>query len=499
MQACRKDTIDEATAHVTDQELLARMSDVVWVKLKRHEAARRAIDAYLNAARDSRFMERVRFERLERAFRLAKQLNARDKWQECEKLFAIFKETPALFNALSLNLFSLAQTFQILDPAAMAEEARAMASNTIGQNPFLAESLLLIAAAGFKQASDEASAADCNRMAANGFLAIADKADALTGIHFIECAVEALRRAGASRAEILKLNTLLTAKGKESLSQMKRIEGASVDFSHTVNAAKKLVQGVPPNEALKKLAFQFPVLSYAEHKEKVEQSIKKHPLMHFIEAKTISSEGRQYSRRPSFMSDDPKEQKLALESEVAHSMAIHQQAVTKFGLIPALSEIGWTTKDFNELFNIISYRPIVPQGRAQIYFAGIRAGLEGEFVYAAHVLIPQLENSLRFLLEVRGLSVVTIDKDGIHSEMSLNAIFENYRRELIALFGSEDLVYSMEAFLCSRAGDNFRNEIAHGLVENVLDYRLAFAWWLSVYLLFLLKFPDSAPRGEDKA
>ena len=77
----------QAAEHLKEPELLARIYDVVWVRLKRHEAANLAIDKYLEAAKDDRIMEQVRFGRLERAFRLAKQINSAEKWKTCEKVF----------------------------------------------------------------------------------------------------------------------------------------------------------------------------------------------------------------------------------------------------------------------------------------------------------------------------------------------------------------------------------------------------------------------------
>lgn len=106
--------LDEAAIHIIDPDLLARVYDVVWIKLKRHEAAKRAIDAYLMAAKDPRYMEIFRFDRLKRAFRLAKQIKAKDKYQECEKVYAEFKEMPKLFKVLAVNLFSLAQEFKTI-------------------------------------------------------------------------------------------------------------------------------------------------------------------------------------------------------------------------------------------------------------------------------------------------------------------------------------------------------------------------------------------------
>jgi hypothetical protein len=42
--------------------------------------------------------------------------------------------------------------------------------------------------------------------------------------------------------------------------------------------------------------------------------------------------------------------------------------------------------------------PFIPEGRRVIYSRGLQAGLGGDFLVATHLLIPQLENSLRYTL-----------------------------------------------------------------------------------------------------
>lgn len=483
-----------AIDHISDARMVARLADVVWTRLKKVEFARRAVNAYLQSAKDDRMMEMERFWNLERAFRLAKQIGAKELYSECVNVFKEFQKDDALYDRLNIALLSLAQFLPIMEPEDLANEARRLAQKVALEDPPSAKDLNVIAATAFRKIGNEKAAEECYRSTADSYLEISKKMDALTSSSFIEEAIEALRLAKAPKSEIQALNKLLTQRGKESLKQMKRIESEKIDFTDTVRAAKKLIEGLAPIDALVKLAFQFPILSYAEHKAEVEKSIKDHPLMYLISAKYISGGGRQYSRRSSFMSDDPEVRKEAFDTEIAASMARYIEAIVRFCLIPALRELHWTSNDFMRLYNIVANRPIVPPERAEFFFLGIKAGIEGDFLEAGHILIPQIENSLRFLLEARGLVVTSLDSENLHSEMSLNKIFEIHRKELVGMLGSEDLVYIMESFLCSKSGQNFRNELSHGLVNNSQDYRFALAWWLTVYLLFLLKFPDSSEK-----
>lgn len=480
---------------LSDPRLTARIADVVWVRLKRIDAAHKAIDAYLQAVCDANMMDIVRYWCLERAFRLSKQINSNEHWKKCESLFDECRRQPDFYDQRSIEFLSLAKDLHILDDGVIAKEALAQAENALEKDPHGAEQLFSLAASLFQKLNQSEEAATCHKKVAERYLQIAEGMDALGSVSFIENAIEALQRAGATKAEIQEVNKLLTSKGKESIAQMKRVEGPRVDFTNQVKSAKEFVKGLAPFEGFRRVALQFPVLSYEDHKKSVEASIKEHPLMHFIGAKYFSDKGRQYSRRPSFMTDDAEEQQVAMNTEIWASMALHHQALTQFSLIHALSELHWSTKDLVRLGQEICNRPIVPPDRAEMFFLGIRAGLFGDFCEGAHILIPQLENSLRFLLEARGLSVVQVGSDLLHSEMLLNPLFETYRDELEQIFGSADLVFIIESFLCRKWGENFRNEMAHGLIATPTDYRFAFAWWLTVYLLFALKFPE--PMQED--
>ncbi|MFC3161608.1 hypothetical protein ACFOEQ_27085 [Chryseobacterium arachidis] len=59
---------------------------------------------------------------------------------------------------------------------------------------------------------------------------------------------------------------------------------------------------------------------------------------------------------------------------------------------------------------IESKSPFVPEDRLHIYSLGITAGFQNDFVTAAHLLIPQLENSLRHLAVSNDIIVTTYDK-----------------------------------------------------------------------------------------
>ena len=147
-------------------------------------------------------------------------------------------------------------------------------------------------------------------------------------------------------------------------------------------------------------------------------------------------------------------------------------------LQPLAAEIGWT-------HNLVILERCKDPKQREFYIL-----MTKKFGWTKNVLIPQIENSIRFLLESRGLTVINVGNDFTHKEKNLNDLFRDYREEIIGIFESEDFVYALESFLCLKEGQNFRNELSHGLIQHPQDYRLAASWWLTLYLIFIFKYTD---------
>ena len=89
-------------------------------------------------------------------------------------------------------------------------------------------------------------------------------------------------------------------------------------------------------------------------------------------------------------------------------------------------------EDFRSLTN---YNPIVPEGRESLWARGFWHGMNGDFVESTHLLIPQLEHSLREILVQHGHLASSLDASGIQKENNLNQLLE--REELAAVIGAE--------------------------------------------------------------
>lgn len=148
------------------------------------------------------------------------------------------------------------------------------------------------------------------------------------------------------------------------------------------------------------------------------------------------------------------------------------------------------------LLPFVSNNPFVPEGRELIYAQGLHHGLKGGLLVAAHLLIPQIENSVRHVLAENGVLASTLSNSGIQEERNLNRTL--YEPKLEELWG-EDIVFDLQGLLVERFGSNLRNRMAHGLMEldSFSSYSILYVWWTTLYICFAhLAAPNSQGTGE---
>jgi len=140
----------------------------------------------------------------------------------------------------------------------------------------------------------------------------------------------------------------------------------------------------------------------------------------------------------------------------------------------------------DDLSFIVDENPFIPQGREPLYARGLLAGLQGDPVITAYLLIPQLENSLRYLLKQHGF--IASNPDVIQDDYLLNKVL--YSHDLTEVL-TEDIIFIIKGLLVERMGSNIRNEICHGLFDYsqffLFQPQITYIWWLTLYLCLYAK------------
>lgn len=162
--------------------------------------------------------------------------------------------------------------------------------------------------------------------------------------------------------------------------------------------------------------------------------------------------------------------------------------ISRFGhfmMIEYLSVLVWifnSAGDCNiepkvvERFLRIKKSRFIPQDRVLLYVQGLWAGFMGNYTVAAHILLPQIENSFRHIAEQHGIITTQLDKDIQHENM-LGGVLDKIKQVT-----NPDLWLDLKMFLID--GEGFRNQALHGLSSiQELERNGIYLWWLCLKMI----------------
>lgn len=121
----------------------------------------------------------------------------------------------------------------------------------------------------------------------------------------------------------------------------------------------------------------------------------------------------------------------------------------------------------------------VPAGFEHIFALGFARLWQGDYITAAYLLIPQMENALRNSLDRRGVHLSRLHDDGNQEDRGINVFFGELRTETEKVFGA-DMVFNMDMLFSNKPGPALRHEMAHGKLSVSTCYSDAavYACWL---------------------
>jgi hypothetical protein len=153
--------------------------------------------------------------------------------------------------------------------------------------------------------------------------------------------------------------------------------------------------------------------------------------------------------------------------------------------------------------DLVVDNPFIPPGHEELFAKGFLARLRWDFPHALSILVPQLENSLRHLLDTAGFGTTTRNKHGLQSPIPMGKILSDRREQLEPILGA-DIVKELKVLFSDQHGPDLRNGIAHGLLEHddFFSFAAIYAWW---FILFLSIYPvhrrfrNEAEQGDEGA
>jgi len=231
-----------------------------------------------------------------------------------------------------------------------------------------------------------------------------------------------------------------------------------------VKAARAAVEHCSIEEAITQIALMAEPPKKVDLRAEVEKSAKDFPLVHLISGVSFNDKGRVVARTEPVIASDKETQNAGTLAHMIVNCVRHQAMLGIAGIEAAREVLYRRCKQDASIFDeLVTMNPFVPPGREEVFIRGLKAGLRGDQLVCAHLLIPQIENSVRVNMERNGLLVTRLTNEQLQKEHDLNTLL--YKRETERVFG-EDLVFTMRVLLVEEVGANFRNKLAHGLLDS---------------------------------
>ncbi|WP_145902443.1 MULTISPECIES: DUF4209 domain-containing protein [Pseudomonas] len=492
--------LTEIAEQIDHPLLRARIADSCWYSSRKlHKMAELASSSYLDAVeyffkKELLYQYESDFEVpskvvdiIERAFVIYASTGKRKNIPASAKeTFSLaYKTAKDNLNLIAFHrLSSLGQSYGLLDWREIATEAEEMA--TAAKDKQYAEAVKRVwlhAAHAYSKLGDKEASIKCKVCAVGQTLRMRDGVgSAMAKASWTRDAIGEFRAIGGMQERIDELKKELQKFEDDSLSELGEFS-IPIDLTEERQATIHQFEELEVHEMLFRLAFSSrPPEKIALHKNCLQKKNKN--FLSSIMGKSYSDEkGKVIAQAPSAnFADKPSEEWFDHESltEIGFHYHVEAEAFIK----PACVTIsGYQTIDERHLEPITHQSAFVPPGHESIFALGFARMLQGDMVTAAHTLIPQLENSLRYILNNRGSNTAKLNIDLTQEDQSLSQMYSNRKEELEQVLGS-NITYVIHLLFNLKGGPMLRHEMAHGKLTagQCYDSACIYACWLMFHI-----------------
>lgn len=205
-------------------------------------------------------------------------------------------------------------------------------------------------------------------------------------------------------------------------------------------------------DVINRVATQF-IPNKKQAKEQIFDLSKSSPLTFMIGHQLLDEKGRVIATIGSLEDD--------IEGHIVRQVSQNltfSSLFLRLILDEAGKNLGLNTKS---IMDFISKSPIINSERLTIIEKGVSAYFNQDYIIAIHLLIPQIEEAIRNLIEISGGNVLRPKNGGYQ----LRTFDDLLRDEIIEASLGEDLAIYFRILFTDQRGWNLRNEVCHGIAN----------------------------------
>ena len=479
--------------NIEDHELKARFADILWLKKKDIKYANDAVSSYLESANNLRTKSWIYSQdRIERALRLSLSLGKGGK-SNTDNVISHIREILEKYNLekeayFPLKLTELLLELKYTDDAFCISVLKNCVAFFTKEKDIRRLNDYLEALAQWHDKNNETDKAQEKRVqiAENHVKAQLAESSAIGKAHCLQQAIEIYRRIGNYKERIDELHKELLKVQKNIPAEMKTFS-TNIDISEFVEASVKHVSNLSIRDALIRFCFVVKPTDIKHTFDYVEKQAQQFIHTSLFGRTTINKDGKTVGHTTGLTDNDLPKENLLFSYLVGH-MELSWDLNVRGVIIPAKDQVilEHQIKE-SDLKEFILNNPLIRVGHEALFIQGILFGFESKWDLAIQILAIQFEDSLRYLLEKKGVLTSNIKSDLTQEERGTTYFFKNYSNEIKEIFG-EDIFYELKALLVKDEngnGVNLRNLVAHGLMSHDEFYKsiCVYFWWLIFRLI----------------
>ena len=498
--------IAELVPTIRNPGLRARLADIVWYNDRKLAAmAEQAIDAYRETVQSVLDGEAGFFDEDWTAsskegcnlLRRACQIALATGWKEpqASKLKSLVSNV--ILDAIGRKDYSgflhageIALHCSIDDLTMIATNAETFAISN-GINHYDSHDLWKLAAQAYQKAGSQNDRDRCLTEAAETHVAIADAAGGkgMIAVSSIMDAIQALRQLPNTQQRRYELQKKLID-AQSSVRDEMGVISTPFDLTEYVEFARQNISSVTLAQALRRFAGLTRSRNPDELRDEALHITEQNPILSMMPSTLVDENGKVIAKSPGFIGDI-EDRDLALRYLIARNESLRRQYDVQ-GLIEPARQIIQSEHPIDrcDLGSIVEMTPFVPADRVDLVTTGLTRFFGGDFFSALHILVPQLEHSLRHILKLADVEPSAIKPNMTQIYRTLSVMLNKEREPLEGLLGAS-IVFEIENLFDFEGGPSLRHQLAHGLITDAqcYDSDSIYACWFIYRFYCLPLFP----------